>query len=585
MRIGIYLTCAVSRDIVASHRIRTLARARPILTLPSLVSSYSPGGPGCFCTSTPTPRVRLDMPIRHLYSFSASLSPASLRYFFLFALFSGIYHPVPALANQGFQPVSPEELKMTGEPLAPGAPAIILYRQVDRDDNSRTSHEENYYRIKSRTEEVRKYADIEIPFVKGDDNVIGIHARTIRPDGSIRDFGGQVFEKTVEKSRGRKIVVKTFTFPEVEVGSVLEYYFTYDLKEYALFDSHWILTDELFTKNAKFSLRPYVSTFENQFNLRWSWHDLPPGSTDPKEGPDHIVRMESHNIPAFQREDFMPPEDETKSRVDFIYSEEMPERDENEFWKKVGKKRNGALEGFVGKRNAMAAAVAQIISPNDTPEVKLRKIYDRVQQLKNTSYELQKTEQEQKRDKEKAAANVEDLWKRGYGDGQRLTWLYLALVRAAGFEAYGCWVSNRANYFFTPITMESRKLDANVVLVKLNGKDLYFDPGAMFTPFGMLSWEETGTTGLRLDGDGGTWIRTTLPESTESQIQRVAKLKLSDQGDLEGKLTVTYTGLEAMYRRLGWRNADEVARKKFLEDQIKEQVPAAAELELTNKPD
>jgi hypothetical protein len=26
--------------------------------------------------------------------------------------------------------------------------------------------------------------------------------------------------------------------------------------------------------------------------------------------------------------------------------------------------------------------------------------------------------------------------------------------------------------------MDSNKLDANVVLVKLNGKDLYFDPGA-----------------------------------------------------------------------------------------------------------
>src|SRR5580698_1765221 len=123
-----------------------------------------------------------------------------------------------AKAGIGFQPVSQDELKITSEPRAPGASAIILYRQVDRDDNSRTSHEDNYYRIKILTEEGRKYADIEIPFVKGDDNVIGIHARTIRPDGSIRDFGGQVFEKTVEKSRGRKIVVKTFTFPEVEVG-------------------------------------------------------------------------------------------------------------------------------------------------------------------------------------------------------------------------------------------------------------------------------------------------------------------------------------------------------------------------------
>jgi hypothetical protein len=39
----------------------------------------------------------------------------------------------------GFQPVSPEELKMTSEPKVPGAPAIILYRQVDRDDRGKSS--------------------------------------------------------------------------------------------------------------------------------------------------------------------------------------------------------------------------------------------------------------------------------------------------------------------------------------------------------------------------------------------------------------------------------------------------------------
>src|ERR1700687_1422209 len=35
-----------------------------------------------------------------------------------------------------WQPISPDELKMTGIPEAPGAPAVILYRQVDRDDGS-----------------------------------------------------------------------------------------------------------------------------------------------------------------------------------------------------------------------------------------------------------------------------------------------------------------------------------------------------------------------------------------------------------------------------------------------------------------
>ena len=83
--------------------------------------------------------------------------------------------------------------------------------------------------------------------------------------------------------------------------------------------------------------------------------------------------------------------------------------------KKQGKKLYDQAESCAGKRKAMEQAVAQIVSASDTPETKLQKIYARVQQVRNTSYERAKTEQEQKRDKEKDINNVEDLRKRGYG--------------------------------------------------------------------------------------------------------------------------------------------------------------------------
>ena len=272
--------------------------------------------------------------------------------------------------------------------------------------------------------------------------------------------------------------------------------------------------------------------------------------------------------------------------MDFTYSDEDFENDPKVFWKKVGKKLNDKAESFVGKRKAMEQAVAQIVSPNDAPEVKLQKIYARVQQLRNTSYEVRKTEQEEKCEKEKTPTNVEEVWERGYGEGWEITWLYLGLARAAGFEAYPVWASDRSNYMFRPTLMDRTKLDANVVLVKLNGKDIYADPGALYTPFGLLPWPETGVVGLRLDKDGGTWVETMLPESADSRIERKADLKMSDStGDLEGKLTVTFTGLEALQRRVEKRNTDETERKNFLEDEVKSYVPAAIEVELTNKPE
>ena len=500
------------------------------------------------------------------------------------AITFGILKAPEAKASESIPQITPEELKMTSEPLAPGASAIVLFRKADRDDSESSTRQDEFLRIKILREEGRKYADIEIPFFKEHQNISNIKGRTIRPDGSIAETKLQVFEKNLVKGKGVKYLAKTFTLPDVQVGSIIEYSYTLTLAENSLFDSRWILSDDLFTKRAQFSLKPYTSPYA-RFVLHWSWNKLPEGTDPPKEGPDHIIRMEARNIPAFQTEDYMPPAGELKSRVDFIYDSRGAVKDDTEYWKETGKSWNESVETFVGKRKAMEQAVAQIVSPGDSQEVKLRKIYDRVQQIRNTSYEVEKTEQEQKRSKEKPPENVAELWKRGYGGGSQLTWLFLGLARAAGFEAYGCWVSSRNEYFFSPIARDGNKLNANVVLVKLNGKELYFDPGAAFTPYGLLIWPETGTQGLRLDKDGGSWIKTTLPDPDQSQITRVGKLKLSEAGDLEGKLTVTYTGLEALYLRQVERNADDVARKKTLEEAVTSQIEGAAQAELINKPD
>jgi len=186
---------------------------------------------------------------------------------------------------------------MTSVPEAPGAPAVILYRQVDRDDNSRTGNEYNYVRIKILTEEGRKHANVEIPYFRADSTISSVRARTVRPDGTIANFEGKAYDKTIAKLKGVKYLAKTFTLPDVQVGSIIEYHYTYNLAENKVYDSDWLLSDELFTRHAKFSLRPYTN-----FALRWSWPiGLPAGTAPPKqEAATKIVRMESQNIPAFQ---------------------------------------------------------------------------------------------------------------------------------------------------------------------------------------------------------------------------------------------------------------------------------------------
>jgi hypothetical protein len=473
-------------------------------------------------------------------------------------------------------PVTPEDLKMTSEPLAPGAPAIILYRQVDRDDQA--GHEDSFIRIKILKEEGRSRADVEIPFNKGGGaKITHISARTIHPDGTVLEFTGKPFQKQIVKAKGLKYLALTFTLPDVGVGSIVEYSYR---RENAGFDSHWILSLDLFTKHAQFSLRPH-----SDLALKWTWHALPEGAQPPVLGHDKSIHMAANNIPAFQVEDYMPPENERKSRIDFTYSYFI-QKDPDIFWQAVGRRLNNEAERFIAKRDALNRAVAQIVSPADPPETKLQKLYSYTQSIRNLSYAVHKTgSEESKREKEKVNENVEDVIKRAYATDLQLNWLFLGLVRAAGFEAYEAYASDRQNYFFNRATMDSYKLDYALVLVKLNGTDIFCDPGVPFTPLGLVSWPETGVQALRLDKDGGTWITTMVPKSSASRTIHKADLTLSESGDLEGKLTVTFTGLKAMELRFDERDEDDADKKKTLEDEVKADVPVASEVELTNSPD
>jgi hypothetical protein len=82
-------------------------------------------------------------------------------------------------------PVTAQELQMTDEPQAPKASAVLLYRQVDRDDN--ISEERDYLRVKILTEEGRQYANVELVFDSTWESILDIEARTIRPRLIARD--------------------------------------------------------------------------------------------------------------------------------------------------------------------------------------------------------------------------------------------------------------------------------------------------------------------------------------------------------------------------------------------------------------
>ena len=483
-----------------------------------------------------------------------------------------------AAAADDWLPISPDDLKMTSEPKAPGASAVYLFRQVDRSD---AAYYESYYeRLKILTEEGRKYANVEIPYEQDSESIYGLTARTIRPDGTLVPFTGTVYDKPIVSARGAKLMTKTLTLADAGVGSIIEVRYGKKLRYGWVYDSHWIVSQELYTREAKFSLEP-----NTQFGLRWSWPRGLPGNEVPKKVQGGHIRLDVHDVPAFATEEYMPPVNELKYRVDFIYTFDSSDTETNAaaYWKQYGRQQFSKISKFIDHQKVLQTAVAQTVQPADAPEAKLRKLYARAQQIHNTSYDRAQTEEEQKRDKQKEVRDVEDVLTGGRGDGLQVTWLFLGLARAAGFQADPALVSTRDRYFFNPALMNPLLLNSNIVIVKLDGKDVFLDPGIPLTPFGMLPWMETGVSALRLDKNGGAFVTTPTPTPEDSRIERKATLKF-DRGSLQGTVTVTYTGLEAAWRRLTERDEDDTDRRAFLKNDVQRFIPTGITANLTNQP-
>ena len=120
----------------------------------------------------------------------------------------------PARSGEDWPEILPEELALKEDPNSPGAHAIILDREVHTDDVK--GFETYYYRIKIFTEKGKKYADIEIPYLEKQQQVEDIQARTVRPDGTVVDFGGRIFDKVLVKVKKLRYQAKTITLPEVQ---------------------------------------------------------------------------------------------------------------------------------------------------------------------------------------------------------------------------------------------------------------------------------------------------------------------------------------------------------------------------------
>lgn len=495
-------------------------------------------------------------------------------------------------------PIAPEDLGMKTLPEQPGAAAVVLLREEVTDDPH--NHRTVYMRIKVLTEPGRRYADVEIPYSRRSFTIYDVGGRTIHSDGSIILFTGKPFDKVMvrhkERSKEERFQVKSFTLPDVQVGSILDFRYSLSYADNSFYAPEWEVQTDLFQKKATFKFIPYAGLLQMAHDrvgngVAWTSylptgsrpveHELMHSSVGFSRAANGYVDLQVTGIPPLIREPYMPPVAALRFRVSFYY---LVSAKHDQFWKDEGKFWSKDVESFLARKNGVVEAVAQTVGAGDSPEEKAQKIYAFVDKLDNWSYQP-RAEQEERALGIKADRGAEDVLRQHGGSHDDLNKLYVAMLRAAGIPAGMMWVPSRDHGFFEPEFLSTRQLVAEIAIAQLNGKDVFLDPGTKFCPYGLMDWRYSGVRGVRQRERNTTEIAESgLPDYKQAMILRMARVQMTPDGKAEGTVKVGFYGQEAMERRREGGKTDAEGKKKLLEDELKSWLPADSDATLTNAP-
>lgn len=517
---------------------------------------------------------------------------------FLFPLLVVLTTPQASQAAD-WPPIAPEDLQMNSLKEQPGAPAVILdSEEIDDDMNN---FESVYKRIKILTDAGREWANVELPYHRHF-TITDISGRTVHADGSIVNFEGKPFDKTVEKGAGVRVKVKSFTLPDVQVGSIIDVRYSLRYDDHSVLAPEWIVQEDIFQRRAYFKYIPfqnhgstYIELAHNQIANGVAWtpflgkdspqpqlHQLPTNSLSSSKTISSWVDLTMKDVPAMVHEPFMPPLNMMRMRVYFYYQENLKTED---YWKSEGKFWNKDVEEFIGKKGGIDEAVAKLVTPSDTPEQKVRKIYGFVSQLENQDYVPERTAAENKVLELKPNKGAEDVLQHRSGNHDELNRLFVSMVRAAGIPASMIWVSDRSEDAFVKQYLSTRQLQAEIAIAQIDGKDVFLDPGTKFCPYGILEWRYSASAGLRQSPKGAEFAQTPPPDYKQTVTTRMARTSLDEHGVLSGTISLLFKGSTAMRLRQDGGRTDAEGRKKLMEDEAKDILPGNSEVSLTNSPD
>jgi hypothetical protein len=495
----------------------------------------------------------------------------------------------PAQAQiQSWKPIDPAHVALKAPMVEKDADAEGIFWEVyfrDEFDGSEP-HKifSNYVRIKifsQRGVETHGKVDIQYPSLI---EVRNIAARTIKPDGTIIEMKKDaIFDREIVRLSGLKVKAKSFALPAVEPGVIIEYRWI-EQSPFSYY-TRLQLQRDFPVQSVKYYIKPMpeMQTALGKRMRSLSFHCPEVPLVKERDG---YYSVSFNNIPAFHEEPRMPPEDQVRPWMLLYYSDKdkiMPEK----FWKDHGKAVFEENKGAMKVNDELRRAAAEAIGDASAPEQKLERLIVFCRAKIKNIYDDTTVVSEQERKNFKENRSPTDTLKHGYGTSPDIDLLFAALATAAGFEARIIRVPDRSDIFFEQNLADDYFLNVSDIAVKVGADWKFVDPSSSYVPFGMLRWQQEGMAALLTDPKDPVFVQTPLSPAEKSMEKRQARLKLSEDGTIEGEARIEYTGHMATAKKEDYDEKSPTEREKQFHEALTRRISNAeiAEVKFENVTD
>jgi hypothetical protein len=513
--------------------------------------------------------------------------------FLLLLSFASLF--ASAMAQKGdfdFGKVSYRELQMKKYEPDTSAAAVVLSEfglaRINDEQNVIFEYHTKIKILKSQGQSQGNFTLIQLKNGSIEESLLSVQASTFNlVNNAVEETKFDPKQVFIEKTTKNHNEVK-FALPEVRVGSVIEVAYTSESPFRFRFHPWEFQSDIPKIKSEYWCKIPgnwiYNITLRGFYKLSKNENSVEQDCFQPEHSAGKadclLAKYAMTDLPAFREEKYMTARENFIAGIYFELSEvrhfDGTKTKYAEEWKDVDKKMMDHADfgqQIRRNKNLWDEILKPAVEKESDPTQKARVVFDQIKHWYSWDghYRLY------------ADVDAKKVYDQRKGNSAEINLALIGALLGAGLEASPLLVSTRDNGL--PIKIHPQQTSFNYVVarLKVGDKEYLLDATDDFLPFGVLPIRCLNDQGHLIHKDESRWVDLTPNQKQKTVVGM--NLKLSDEGELKGSLSLQYMGYDAIDKRkeINGNNKDEYLKElsKELHDVAIENYSVENETDLT----